>query len=82
LHKDEISVVLIDIQMPTIDGLNAIRILQQMDSSIKIIAMSGLASNRKLLDVSGIGVQAFLSKPYTIRELVENIRRVLLQQQK
>ncbi len=81
-HKNEIRLVLLDIQMPSMDGLNAIRILQQMDSSIKIIAMSGLASNRKLLDVSGIGVQAFLSKPYTIRELVENIRRVLLQQQK
>ncbi len=76
LHKNEISVVLIDIQMPTIDGLNAIRILQQMDSSIKIVVMSGLASNRKLLEASGIQVLAFLLKPYTIKELLNTIQAV------
>jgi PAS domain S-box-containing protein len=78
LHKNEISVVLIDIQMPTIDGLNAIRILQQIDSSIKIIAISGLASNRKLLEASGIQVQAFLLKPYTIKELLNTIQAKLM----
>ncbi len=77
LHKDEISVVLIDIQMPTIDGLNAIRILQQIDSSIKIIVISGLASNRKLLEASGIQVQAFLLKPYTIKDLLNTIQAKL-----
>ena len=76
-HKNEISVVLMDIQMPSIDGLNAIRILQQMNPSVKIIAISGLASNRKLLKISSIGVQAFLSKPYTIKELLDTIQDVL-----
>jgi PAS domain S-box-containing protein len=76
-HRNEISVVLMDIQMPSIDGLNAIRVLQNMNPSVKIIAISGLASNRKFLEASGIAVQAFLSKPYTIKELLDTIQDVL-----
>ncbi|MEI2580241.1 PAS domain S-box protein [Scytonema sp. PRP1] len=77
LHKDEISVVLMDIQMPLMDGLNAIRILQKINPSVKIIAISGLSSNQKLLEASGIGVKAFVSKPYMIQELLNTIKRVL-----
>nr|WP_272898079.1 PAS domain-containing sensor histidine kinase [Chlorogloeopsis fritschii] len=76
-HQNEITLVLIDIQMPSIDGFQAIRILQKMNPSIKIIAFSGLASNQKLLEASGINVQAFLSKPYTIKELLQTIQGVL-----
>jgi PAS domain S-box-containing protein len=77
LHKDEIDLILMDIQMPSISGLNAIRILRQMNPSVKIIVISGLASNRKLLEDNDIGVQAFLSKPYTIKELLDTIQNVL-----
>ncbi|MFB2772094.1 ATP-binding protein [Pelatocladus sp. BLCC-F211] len=75
-HKDEISVVLMDIQMPSIDGLNTIRVLQRMNPKVKIIAISGLKSNQKLLETAGIHVQAFLPKPYTIKELLETIKGV------
>ncbi|RUR87012.1 PAS domain S-box protein [Chlorogloeopsis fritschii PCC 9212] len=76
-YKHEISLVLMDIQMPSIDGFQAIRILQQINPSVKIIAISGLTSNHKLLEASGISVQAFLPKPYTIKEFLDTIKGVL-----
>ena len=76
-YTNEISVVLMDIQMPSIDGFKAIRILQQINPRVKIIAMSGLASNHNLLKVSNIRVQAFLAKPYTINELLGTVKGVL-----
>lgn len=75
-HENEISLVLLDIQMPSIDGFKAIRVLQQMNPAVKIIVISGLASNQKLLAANGINVQAFLSKPYTIKELLSTITKV------
>jgi nitrogen-specific signal transduction histidine kinase/ActR/RegA family two-component response regulator len=75
-HQDEIDLVLMDIQMPSISGINAIRVLRQINPALKIIAVSGLASNRKLLEELGIKVQAFLGKPYTIHELLATIQVV------
>lgn len=76
-HKNEISLVLMDVQMPSIDGLMATRIIQHINPSVKIIAMSGFTSNRKVLEVHGIGMQAFLLKPYTINQLLQTIHIVL-----
>lgn len=76
-QKTEISLVLMDIQMPSIDGFQAIRILRQMNPAVKIIVLSGLTSNYQLLEANNLEVQAFLPKPYTIKELLDTIRTVL-----
>lgn len=76
-HKQEIGVVLIDMMMPSMDGLTAIRALQRMNPSVKIIATSGLASNRQLVEAAGISVRAFLSKPYTLKELLDILSHIL-----
>jgi PAS domain S-box-containing protein len=76
-HQDEIDLVLLDIQMPSISGLNVVRLLQQINPSVKIIVISGLTSNLKLLESSKIKVQSFLAKPYTIDELLNSIQDIL-----
>jgi PAS domain S-box-containing protein len=76
-NLDQIALVLMDMQMPSLSGLNAIRVLRQMNPSLKVIAISGLDSNRQLLADSKIEVQAFLLKPYTIEELLDTIQFVL-----
>ncbi|HAX76879.1 MAG TPA: hypothetical protein DCY88_13815 [Cyanobacteria bacterium UBA11372] len=69
-YQNEISVVLMDIMMPNMDGLTAIRTLQKINPQVKIIATSGLVSNDKLTAATGAGVQVFLQKPYTAKELL------------
>jgi len=76
-HQDEISLVLTDMTMPSMDGSTTIRTLQKLNPQLKIIAVSGLASNEQVASEAGIGVKAFLSKPYTARELLNTINGVL-----
>jgi DNA-binding response OmpR family regulator len=45
-----------------------------MNPSLKVIAISGLESNRQLLKDNEIEVQAFLSKPYNVDELLDTIQ--------
>ncbi len=75
-HRDEISIVLTDIIMPAMDGLTTIRTLQKINPKVKIIAVSGLVSSDKIKAVSEIGIKAFLSKPYTAKQLLETIGNV------
>jgi PAS domain S-box-containing protein len=76
-HQDEVGAILMDIMMPTMDGLTALRTLQKLNPNVKAIATSGLTSNSVLVEDSGIGVKAFLAKPYTAQELLETLQRVL-----
>jgi len=76
-HKNEISVVLMDMMMPVMDGPTTIRTLQKIKPQAKIIAISGLASSDKVSVAKSAGAKAFLSKPYTAQELLKTIREVL-----
>ena len=76
-HKHKINTVLLDMIMPEMDGLTTIRTLQKINSLVKIIAVSGLASSEKVAAAMGIGVKTFLPKPYTTQELLKTINGVL-----
>ncbi|WP_193198105.1 response regulator [Nostoc sp. MG11] len=76
-HMDEISAVLMDIMLPTLDGLTAIRTLQKINPQVKIIATSGLMSNNKIGTIADIGVTTFLPKPYTVNELLLALQKVM-----
>jgi PAS domain S-box-containing protein len=76
-HRREISIVLMDMMMPLMDGITAIRTLQKLNPTIKVIATSGLTSNAQLTEEPGIEVKAFLPKPYTAKELLDVLQKVL-----
>lgn len=78
-HQNEICVVLLDMMMPLMDGVITIMTLQKMNPLVKIIAISGLGSNEKIAATTGSGVQAFLPKPCTAKELLETLHHVIKQ---
>ncbi|MDM9582957.1 response regulator [Nostoc sp. GT001] len=76
-NRDKISAVLMDIMLPSLDGLTAMRTLQKINPQVRIIASSGLMSDNKLSAIAAIGVNTFLSKPYTVNELLLSLQKVL-----
>jgi two-component system, cell cycle sensor histidine kinase and response regulator CckA len=73
-HKQAISVILLDLMMPSLDAMTTIRTLCKLNPRVKIVAMSGLAANVSMtqtMDVNEMGVQAFLAKPFTTSKLLE-----------
>lgn len=74
------DVVLMDIQMPVIDGENATRIIRAMDgpvSSIPIIALTAHAMVGDRERYLQCGMDAYLSKPVNKATLLEMIQSVL-----
>ncbi len=69
-HKRDISVVLLDLMMPSLDSDTTIRTLHKLNPQVKIIAMSGLTTNESVARTMSEGVQAFLAKPFTAPELL------------
>lgn len=76
-QRGTINLVLTDIMMPVMDGIALIRALRTLDSTIKVIASSGLAENSKAAEATNEGVKAFLAKPYTASTLLKTLAEVL-----
>jgi CheY-like chemotaxis protein len=76
-NRDKISAVLMDIMLPSLDGFTAIRTLRKINPQARIIASSGLMSDKKLSALTNIGINTFLPKPYTVNELLLSLEKVL-----
>ncbi len=76
-HIDEISVVLIDMMMPVMDGASTILMLQRMNPQAQIIAMSGLMSYEAATQKKSLGIREFLAKPFTAQVLLNTLHDVL-----
>ncbi len=68
-----VDVALIDMKMPGLDGLEAVKAIVRMEPQIPVIGMSGGSLSADLdyavLAVK-LGAKAFLKKPFTRSELV------------
>jgi len=77
-HQAEISLVLTDMIMPSMDGLTTIRTLQKINPQVKVVSVSGLSANDQVVRAAtGTTVKAFLSKPYTAKDLLKTLHEVL-----
>ncbi|MBD2676696.1 MULTISPECIES: GAF domain-containing protein [Nostoc] len=78
-HKNKISMVLMDMMMPSMDGLTAINIMQQMNPQVKIMGISGMVTDNQMVEAANAGVNIFLTKPYTFHKLLHAINEFLRQ---
>jgi two-component system, cell cycle sensor histidine kinase and response regulator CckA len=76
-HQQDIKLVILDITMPTMSGISLIQRLKAINSTVNIIAISGLPANREpALDA---GANTFLSKPYTLENLLWSVRALIIE---
>lgn len=77
LHRDSIELVFSDIELPYLDGIQLCGKLKELKPDLKIILASGRPQSIYEKKMNDLGVQAFVSKPYNVDELLRSIGSVL-----
>jgi PAS domain S-box-containing protein len=73
----EISLVFVDMTMPVMSGEELLAAIREIDTAVPVIATSGHNEVVALQKFAGYGVDAFLQKPYSSRQLAETVKAVL-----
>jgi two-component system, NtrC family, C4-dicarboxylate transport response regulator DctD len=77
LTPDFPGVVVTDVRMPHIDGLELFRRLREMDSDLPVILITGHGDIDMAVEAIHKGAYDFIAKPYPADRLVQSIRRAL-----
>src|SRR5436853_3361792 len=65
----EPDMVLLDVLMPGIDGLQTLEQLRQMRPGVKVVMLSCVSDTRKVVQAMRLGAQDYLTKPFQKAEL-------------
>jgi len=76
-HLNEISLVIIDMIMPGLNGGETYDELKKIDPNIKVLLASGYSINGLAQDILDRGCHGFIQKPFNIKTLSNKIRTVL-----
>jgi len=79
LESDAFDLVLMDIQMPVMNGVEALQTIRQLEQSadIPVIALTAFAMTKERERFMSEGFDGYVSKPVEINILVEEIERVM-----
>ncbi len=71
----EPNIVTMDITMPELDGIGAIKEIINIDSEAQIIVCSAMGQEPKVIEAITAGAKSFVVKPINETRLVDEIKR-------
>ncbi len=76
-REDEPDLVVSDIHMPGLSGLEVLARLRESDWMMPVILISAFADIATLLDANRLGVSRVLTKPFEMSDLVRTAKRLV-----
>lgn len=77
VSKGNFDLVMIDIKMPDIDGLEAIRQIKNFNPDQKIIVLTGYETTSIAEEAAKLGVNAYLTKPIGKEKLLKTVVEII-----
>ena len=76
-EEEHPDLILMDIRMPEMNGLDATRIIKEIDTDTPVIALSAYAFEENIRDAKDAGCDEFMAKPFKVENLIEMVGKYL-----
>jgi len=73
LKQEPYDVIVLDVRMPGMDGIETLAEIKKLNPNIEVIILTGHASVDAAVDIMKLGGYDYLLKPCSVEELVEKI---------
>lgn len=71
------DITTMDITMPVMDGLEALRQIMEYDKSAKVVMVTAAGQKTKMVDAVKYGAIEFLAKPFESTQIIAIINKIL-----
>ncbi len=75
LREHDTDVVVLDVRMPGMDGMETLREIKKRHPSVEVIMLTGHGSVQSGIEGMSCGAYDYVMKPFKIDDLLERIRR-------
>ncbi|MBN3032802.1 MAG: sigma-54-dependent Fis family transcriptional regulator [Candidatus Saganbacteria bacterium] len=72
-----VDLVLLDIRLPEIDGLEVLKIIKGIDDSIEVIMVTAVITVSKAVEALRLGAYDYITKPFDIAALTEQVGKLM-----
>ncbi|MBI5570415.1 MAG: PAS domain S-box protein [Desulfomonile tiedjei] len=76
-ERSRVSLVVLDLIMPEMGGKECLRELLKIDPQVRVLVTSGYSADAPVKDCLEAGAKGFVRKPFRMKELLRQVRRVL-----
>lgn len=70
------DIVTMDITMPEVDGITAVRMIKEYDKSANIIMCSAMGQQSMVIDSLKAGAKDFIVKPFAEEKVIDAIKKI------
>ena len=74
-NTKDIKLLLLDVKMPKINGLEALKIVKDKFPSIKVIMVTGYRSVEIATEATKNGASGYIVKPFKSEDILETVKR-------
>lgn len=71
------DILTLDITMPNMDGIEALREIMSVDKKARVIMISAAGQQQKIIEALKIGAEKFITKPFEPNDVIANIDGIL-----
>jgi len=71
------DLVIMDITMPEVDGIQAVKEIKKIDSAAKIVMCSAMGQQAMVIEAIQAGAKDFIVKPFQADRVLEAVKKVL-----
>jgi DNA-binding NtrC family response regulator len=81
LKRQNVNLVLLDIRMPGMDGIEVLRKIRELNEATDVIVVTAVKSLKTAVEAIKLGVFDYVTKPFDIHEILALIKRVMEKQE-
>ena len=77
IEKENLDIVLLDIRMPEMDGIEVLRRIREMSENVDVIVVTAVNTMRTAIEAMKLGAYDYITKPFEVDEVIISINKAL-----